>query len=355
MKRRLTPPARGHRASASARRMGRDFPAFFSNRFFPAEGSGRGWPMTLVALLCLVADPRPMSAQSSGLQHMVLRVGFTRSSFRNVNATDVTAAFRIFAQAVARKRGYQLDTDARLFDNASDCEAEMKKGAINLVWLDTWDYLGMDLQAVMDPVFVNLEQGSVMKDYLLLAHRGSELKSLPELRGKELLLLEGKGSNLARAWLGRLLETAHLDPKETFFRKLETVTKPTAAVLPVFFGAKPACLVDRAAFQIMAELNPQVSSNLVILAASEPYLESVTCLSKSGWSSERARKDVIQAIVDLQTEPDGRQILALFKLDQMVPFKNEYLESARNLRAASAISRPNALTALPSSQTRSGP
>lgn len=286
---------------------------------------------TLLALLCMVATARSISAQEAPLS-VALHVGFTRSSFRNVNASDATAAFRVFAQTVARKRGYRLEADTQLFDSSSACEAEIQKGAINLAILDAWDYLGMDIHQVMEPVFVHQEQGSVFKNYLLLTRRNSGLSALTDLRGKNIMVLEGKGGDVSRAWLGRLLLAKHLETPTNFFGNLERVTKPAAAVLPVFFGTQPACLVDRASFQIMSELNPQVGSNLVILAESDPYLESITCISRSGWPSEQARKDLIKAIAEFHLEPNGRQILELFKVDQMAPFKNEYLDTARNLQ-----------------------
>ena len=308
-------------------------------------------------LLFLAVAPLRMSAQEAGMPHMTLHIGFTRSSFRNVNASDATAAFRIFAQTVGRKRGYQLDTDAQLFEDSAACEAEIKKGAINMAILDTWDYLSMgtDIQSVMEPLFVPLEEGKVFRNYLLLTRRGSGLTALADLRGKDLTVLEGKGANLSRAWLDSLLLANHLGSKETFFSKLDAVVKPVAAVLPVFFGTKSACLVDRAAFQIMSELNPQVGSNLVIVAVSEPYLENITCLSRSGWSSEQARQAAILGIAELHLESNGRQILELFKLNQLVPFKYEYLNSARKLWAAGEILGKQDLANLPGRQTRSQP
>ena len=301
------------------------------------EGCWKTRAMTLgLALWCWSLVPLPTSAQGeASLPRLVLHVGYTRSSLRAMNVSDTAAAFRVFAQTVGRRRGYEVDPDARIFESAADCESEIKKGGINIAILDTWDYLGMDIHQAMEPEFVHVDQGEVSKEYLLLTRRGSGLLDLADLRGKDLLVLEGKGGNLSRAWLDTLLMARHLGTKESFFGKMVTAARPAAAVLPVFFGAKPACLVDRAAFQIMSELNPQVGSNLAIAAVSDKYLENVTCLSRAGWPSERARQDVIRAMAELHLEPNGRQILELFKLNKLVPFKDEYLETARKLRAVS--------------------
>lgn len=297
----------------------------------------RAFVAAFAGLLCWLAVTCSASAQQNGLTPLTLHFGFTRSSFRNVNVNDATTAFRIFAQTAARKRGYQMEVTVRLFEKPADCAAEIKNGHINMAMLDTWDYLGMDIQSNMEPVFVEVEQGAIFKEYLLLTHKDEGLTNLASLRGKDLMVLEGKGGNLSRAWLDWLLMQNHFDPKELFFGKLEPMGKPAAAVLPVFFKTKPACLVDRTAFQIMAELNPQVGQNLVATAVSDPYLENITCISRSGRPSEKVRKDLILGISELHLDPCGQQVLELFKIDQLVPFKEEYLESARKLQQNLAI------------------
>jgi phosphonate transport system substrate-binding protein len=309
-----------------------------------------------LALLGLLTALMPVSAQEGASEPLTLHVGFTLCGFRTVNVNDATAAFRVFALNLAHRRGYKLlSLDTRVFEDPAECEAEIKKGAINLAILDTWDYLGMDIQAVMPPVAVHLERGTPLREYLLLTRRGGEVTGLADLRGKDLAVLDGKGGDLSRAWLDHLLLGQRLGPKESFFRKLDFVAKPTAAVLPVFFGSKAACLVDRGAFQVMSELNPQVGQQLAILAASDPYLESITCVGRSGWPSEGARQALIDSITTLHVEPAGRQILDMFKVDQIAPFKDEYLDSVRQLRAASQRSAKPHLAALPAAKTGGTP
>jgi phosphonate transport system substrate-binding protein len=304
-------------------------------------------PLALAVVLSFVLIPSRMAAQETNLRPVTLHVGFTRSSFRNVNAADATAALRIFAQTTALKRGWQMTADARLFESSADCANEIKNGHINLAILDTWDYLSMDIQSKMTPIFVSLEQGAIFGEYLLLIHRDGGVSGLADLKGKNIMALEGNGGDLSRAWLDWLLRANHLEPKETFFAKLEPVTKPVSAVLPVFFGAKSACLVDRAAFQDMSRLNPQVGSNLVSVAVSEPYLENMLCISKSGWASDQVRLDVISSIAELHSEPSGRQVLSLFNLEQLAPFKDEYLDTVRKLRRD--------LASAPDGQTKQSP
>jgi hypothetical protein len=57
----------------------------------------------------------------------------------------------------------------------------------------------------------------------------------------------------------------------------------------------------------------------------------------------------------MNLEPGGRQILELFKLDRLLPFKDEYLNTVRKLRAASNRLGKQTLAAQLGGQTRSEP
>jgi len=311
-----------------------------SNQAAGAARASRIFPVWLsIFLTALVLAPARGLAEGTNLQSLSLHIAFTPSSFKNINTRDATTAMRIFAQTAGKGEGYDLDVEARLFENADDCAAQFRAGKINMAILDTWDYLGMNTHGVAVPVCVELDQNSVFKEYLLLTHKGSGLTNIENLRGKDLMLLEGKGGDLSRAWLDYLLLTRQCGTQAEFFGKIEPVVKPASAVLPVFFGSKPACLVDRTTFALMAELNPQVGRDLAVIAVSDPYVENVTCVCREGWPSQKSLDDLILGMERLQFEPAGQQVLQLFKVDRLVPFKDEYLDSARKLQQNLALLR----------------
>jgi len=159
--------------------------------------------------------------------------------------------------------------------------------------------------------------------------------TLADLRGKDIVVLSSKSGNVSLVWLKVLLFENGLGPPETFVKTVETGTKPSATILPVFFGNKAACLVDRLSFKTMIELNPQVGATLAPIAVSDLYLDSVTCISRVGYPSDRAREDFRRQLRELHLKPAGRQILTMFKVDRLVPFKEEYLDGVRRLLAKS--------------------
>ena len=122
-------------------------------------------------------------------------------------------------------------------------------------------------------------------------------------------------------------------PPEKFFGAVEVVAKPAMAILPVFFGKTPACIVDGPSFDLMRELNPQVGERLQVVAISDNFADGIICLSENGWRSEKDKADIIQSITNVHLDPVGQQMCVLFKIDRMVPFEDAQLDTIRKLRA----------------------
>lgn len=262
-----------------------------------------------------------------------LKVGANQSNFVSVNRNDAEAAIRSFATTVGRKRGYAVEPEIEIYDTAAEYAKGIAEKGVQLAIIDCWDYLSFDLHGVMEPLFVFSEPGSPLEPYLLLTPESKGARTLAELRGQNIVILEYTNANLSRQWLETMLLEQNLGALSEFFKKAETVVKPSAAVLSVFFGQRPACVVDQSAFQLMSELNPQVGRRLRAIATSEPYLDTILCVRRDGWRSEQERKDLIASLEELHLEPEGQQILSVFGVSRLEPFKEELLATVRRLKA----------------------
>jgi phosphonate transport system substrate-binding protein len=291
-------------------------------------------PPALGALLVLLwIAPTWSDDRKGGLRPASLQVGFSNVAFLKVNRNDIEASFKALTETLGRRRGYLINSKTELFDDISAFKAALKRGTINLAIIDPWTCLSMDIGGVAAPLFVSMAQGKVGKKYVVLTRRGSGLNTLADLRGKEITEHVAINSTMGRPWLETVLLENRLGTPETFFGRTESVEKPSAAVLPVFFGKKHACLVDEPGLDLMKELNPQVGKELQAVAVSEPFLNGVICLSNAGWASETFKLDLIQTLGELHLEAAGQQILTLFKTDQLIPFQEKHLDTVRQLRA----------------------
>lgn len=281
-----------------------------------------GWAWLALAVPAWANDLVPAS----------LNVGFLRTCFVNVNHADAETAFKVLAKTVGRERGYDVSTRTQIFESPAEIEAAATSGAVNLVLADSWNYLFLKLGDHFQPCFVSSVSGQVGMKYVVVTRQGSGLTRLTDLRGKELAELDLAAANAGGAWLRTSLLEGRLGAPEDFFGAVTVVSKPALAVLPVFFGKKPACLVDRSSFDLMGELNPQVVRELQVVAESEPYADKVVCVGDAGWGAPNARHDIVEILRDLHKLPAGEQILRLFKVGPLVPFEEPQLATVRQLR-----------------------
>jgi phosphonate transport system substrate-binding protein len=288
----------------------------------------------LAALLLLLPRWPAWSAETNQASAPeIYSVGMAKVCFRNVNRNDAIAAYKVFLENAGRRFGNIYTAAAEVYDDTPGYEAAIQRQPMNVAVMDPWQYLTMNIHAQMKPFFTIMENGKVGRKYLVLTRRDSGLTNLAALRGKDIMELESVCAGVGKAWFDILLLSEKLGAPETFFGKMEVVPKPTAAVLPVFFGKKPACVVDEASFEMMKELNPQVGQMLQVLASSEIFADVLVCLREERWTSPKLKADTITALNELNQDAAGQQICTLFRIDRMVPFEDTQIETVRKLRA----------------------
>jgi hypothetical protein len=285
----------------------------------------RGAGRTLLVLL-----PIAVSATGAAAKDL-LRVTFSPHVFAQVNRNDALASTRVWIEAVGHKRGLDLDVQVETFASSAALQEVIRSQADDLYILSTMEYLDLGAeQSLLDPLFVPQNGDFVIDEYALLMRRDRR-GALPDLRGKSVLFLSNVGANLGRLWLDTELAAAGLGNLERFCPAAQDVAKPSAAILPVFFGQADACVVDASSFRLMQELNPQLGRDLEVRLSSPPYLECLICVRRDYLQH---RTDLIEGLAGLHEEAAGRQLLMVFKINRLVPYTDETLRTVRELQAA---------------------
>ena len=284
-------------------------------------------------LLVLFAAPAQCDEPPGTITDVPLHIGFTQSCFAGVNQNDAQAAFKVFLLSVGRRNGYNVQSKVTIYDDDALFEKAIRERSINLVIIDSWKYLSMNVGNYVKPTFVTSDQGRIGNNYVLLSRRGGKINSLAELRGSHILRLESANASTGVLWLEGMLQAKNLGAANSFLGGLEVVGKPSAAILPVFFGKKDACLVTQSSFDVMKEMNPQLGKELQEIATSDIFADIIICLSPSDWTSDKGKADLVRILGELHLEPAGQQILSLFKINQLMPFQEQHMDSVRNLRA----------------------
>lgn len=286
----------------------------------------------LLAALCL-SPLRGWGAEAATepLRPVTLRIAFTPCAFLGLNRPDAEAAFRVLVDVLGRRQRLAVTSTTQVFDDETTLRAAVTANEVDLALLDSMSYLRAKLEDLMPPQYVGSDRGQVGKRYVLAVRKGSPFRRLEDLRGQPLLESRMSNGTMGEHWLAAFLRCAGLEIPAKFFSRLDVVGKPSAAVLPVFFGDRSVCVVDEASFQLMVELNPEVGRSLEVLGRSEPIADGLVCLSRSAWTTDPIKADILRALGELHTDPAGQQTLTLFRMDRLVPFQPSMMTSAQRL------------------------
>ncbi len=286
----------------------------------------------LVAWLCCVlCCAMPLGfAWAAEKSPAPFRIGFTSAMFTNVNENDVRAAIRIWGAQIGKARNIPVDPDPLLFRNIEGMLLALEQGRVDAVGMLTLEYHRLRRDMDFSPIYLNHHHTEGWtEEYLVLAHRDGPVKSLADLGGRRLTVHDNPRASLAPLWLDTLLHNQGYPTSIRFAARVETNTKLSQVILPVFFQQMDACLVTRNGFATMSELNPQLARQLVVLAGSPAVIPTLFAFRSDDHSPYKA--DVIAGLNELLNSPAGRQVLAIFQTGDIVEKPTSILDASLDL------------------------
>ena len=182
------------------------------------------------------------------------------------------------------------------------------------------------------PFLVSKVNQTITEQYVLLARVDSPLRQVGDLPGHTVIIASDLRALLAPLWLEVLCRQNGLGPARRVFATTKFSEKPNEVVLPVFFGKTDTCITTRKSWDVMGELNPQLEQQLRVIAASPAVIPGMSCFRED---LSLAFKERMLAVTQRsRTMPSFKQMMALFKCDEVCPEPVSVLEGTRQLVAA---------------------
>jgi ABC-type phosphate/phosphonate transport system substrate-binding protein len=295
-------------------------------------------PLLLLRLLAgrygPLAEAQPAASVKPGAgpgepRHARLYGVATGSMFTSTNRNDARAALTVWYSRIGQQRGFVLDTRVDIVDTVAEIRERLDKRSADLISMGVADYLELESSGLLIPVLTDARspKGGPQYSYVLLINSASRITSIADLRGKNLMVSMRGERNTVMAWLEVLLGKEKLGRSASFFASTKMTVRAQACILPLFFGAVDACLVDEVNLDLAKEMNPQLSK-LRVLARSRPMIESVIALPSD---PRLYQSDLVDAMLALHDTPQGRQLLMVFGTDHLVRIQPGDLDSSREL------------------------
>ena len=193
------------------------------------------------------------------------------------------------------------------------------------------DYIAADALTIVQNIpMTNLEDGvmsykesKVDSQTLLIVGLSNDGRSINE-KFRSLVLSDGDACS--ELYLKTLLLQQSSTVKPNFIRTKD----PQQSLLKLFFEKGDIALVDRAAYNLAVELNPQMKTKLTVLKMIPLTIGPVAYMRKG---NSELQKKVIGLGKKLNTTPRGKQLLQLFRASYMDDSYTKDLQSIYTLYA----------------------
>jgi hypothetical protein len=257
------------------------------------------------------------------------KMAFSMKMFSEVNIEDARAAMKAWILTVAQDRNIPVDPEPQIYNNFEEILRASSENATDGFAITTEEFWMLNKNVNFDRLILGVHDGKIMEEYIILVHQDSNIKSIKDLHGRSLSVLENPRMSLALIWFDTVLLQSGLTPSNLFCSQITHIKKISQVVLPVFFRNRDACLVSSIGFQTMSELNPQVGKQLRVLASS-PQVVPNGFIFRPDYVSPY-RDQMLIEMRRLSESPAGRQILTLTHSDRIDEYPFSSLDSAFDL------------------------
>jgi ABC-type phosphate/phosphonate transport system substrate-binding protein len=279
---------------------------------------------TLIAAMCVFT-----SVQKAAGEEFHLSLGYTGNAYQETTNSDIKAAVSILIQKVAWKNFGK--SEAKFYDTIHEMAAALNSGKVQVLCGPPEEFMELKNRAPVDPILSTASSSGHETELLLLVRKDSGFHTLSDLKNKTLVMpmRNPRVNSMFYVWIETLLMRDGHSSIESFFSSLKETRTTSRGIMPVFFRQADACVVTRQLFNLAAEMNPQIGRELVPIAWMGKLSHGIISVDRR--LPEKLREKIRQAFLSLPESPDGKQLLMLFQVSKMVPFRPEYLTATEAL------------------------
>lgn len=282
--------------------------------------------LLLVPALCWSAAPG--SEASGGPAH--LNIGYSAQVFVDVTQEEARSLAKVWSDQILKRRFGEITLRTLVLPDVASLEAAFRRKEVDVAAVIVDEYVALKARVPLQAVFVPAHDGGVYQNVVLLVRRDGGVRQIGDLRSKQLTVSVEQVQTIHLKWLEILLMREGFRTAESFFSRVREAKGPSQAILSVFFKQSDACLTMQQAFDLASELNPQIGRELVPLASSPGSAGGVIVFRPDYGEADKTR--LMDVLATLHLDPQGRQLLHLFRMSSLIPFKPEYLEAVESFR-----------------------
>ena len=281
----------------------------------------------LLFLIILYAQPGKLYAQDFSKQP--LRIIVSSSMIQNAKPQDIEASTRILAAEMNKESMLQAKVDIVVCENDQELNENIKTD-FDLLYISPTEYLKLKSKLNIEPYLISEIDNNYGDVFYLITYKSENKLSLKELKDGSIDILTNAEDQVPTLWLDKLLRDNGLPSKSKFFKQVTLDNKTNNVLLSVFFKKATAAIVPKSAYDVICELNPKIRKDTKIILESDPLVRAFFCYDGRKKDEER-KKFLFEYLQTLHQNNYGKQVLSIYMVNRLIPFKTEYLKNILEL------------------------
>ena len=285
--------------------------------------------LCLLSAVLLLFPSGCIAAERDDNEPRIFRTGFMQRVFSNTDPRDAKAVLEVHSNEISRLLGLKFTAKVVMFADMDSMTDALRRGELDLAAIPSVDYLRIRNSVPLLPAFVGTGNYGPGVQYVMITRKDSGIRSFSDLKGRSVFLPSVDKYESSQIWLEILLMKEGKGWRDTFFSQVKEAAKISNAIMGVFFRQVDCAIVTRGTLDTSQQLNPQLGTQLNVLAESPNLSDSVVCLVPG--TSDNFRNNIYKAMLTLNESKSGKQIYTIFQTNGITPFKPEYLEGLERL------------------------
>jgi ABC-type phosphate/phosphonate transport system substrate-binding protein len=270
-----------------------------------------------------------------------LQMGYSISSFQDIEAIDVSAAVSVyvnmFRDRVQKRLKKDIAFDSKIYNSIKEMSNALNNKEVDLLSISVYEYYLLNKLADITPCLTVTNNEEAAEQYCILTRNDLSIKKFSDLIGKILSVPTFKNHPMLEEWLFNLLAKNKLSEINKTFRKVIFNDKESNAVYDVFFKKSDLAIVRKSVYDVLCGLNPQLKNLLAVFAVSKPMILSFTV------SNNKSNPEIIKIVIDearsLHITPGGKNILNIFKAKKTVKIDEADLKYSKEIMDENSLYR----------------
>ncbi|MCU7843041.1 MAG: PhnD/SsuA/transferrin family substrate-binding protein [Candidatus Thiodiazotropha sp. (ex Monitilora ramsayi)] len=243
----------------------------------------------------------------------------------DANVTDTTIATDMIIRNVFGLMDMQ--SNIVVYDQKNKLIEDLSKNRLDAVFINSIDFLDMQHLVDMDHLYSLIYGKSAEQSVFLLVRNNDNINAISELRDKSLSI--PKGHFLGKKFLEVVLMENSLPITESFFSSVNETLDTNTAIVDLYFNKTDAALVSDIAFELAAELNPQIGKSLSPIVKSEKLVPQIIAINKNVPDSILKKVDAF--LVKSHKNKRIKHLLSMFRAKKFVKLNHIHINSNQKL------------------------